>query len=1193
MRLFAATLWQSAWISAILCAQASAQPGTTVSAADAILESTFLKVTVTADTGSITVTDKRASITWAQPSPSGRQDRHPFRDIRSTGNSVQLVTLAGGAELRVTLRLSNDRPELTVETDVSDRSAPFGGALSLDPFLPRTREAYMAIADYCDGHLYPLTYDPFPKTWMAADRLDMPWFGVADTLTGPGYAAIIETSDDACVDMQRVTIAGGPARAPRIGWLPSKKGFTYPRRALYHFADRGGYVALAKAYRAYARRTGLLRTLAQKASKNPNVRRLYGAVDVWGDASASFAREARESGVRRMLIHGQSSADDMRAINALGYLTSEYDNYTDILPVEAGKEPDSSHDHLPDAAVLNADGTRMAAWLTYDKKTQYMKRCPSLWETRARAVITDVLRRLPFPGRFIDVTTAEGLYECYDASHPLTRSDKRRCGERLLAEVSKLGLVVGGEHGIWWGVPHLSYIEGMMSSYQFAWPAGHLIRPKDRQQKFEGPYGTDTWENYELWGIGHEYRAPLWQLVFHDCVVSTWYWGDSNDFLLRAAPELSPKKDAYNVLYGTMPMLWATRDGAWHADRGAFLRTAHTATQVHAVTAECELLEHAYLTPDRSLQRTRFANGTTSIVNFGDLEQRVTLGGKPHVLPKNGFAVIGPGLRQFRCVVGGRIVTSVERPDYAYREEGETVVAAWLHQRDTIRLVVRAPGSASVSLADAVRLASSGGVPRVAVYRRDRDGDREALVYSGASSSRSLHLSAGQYEILLGTALARPDLVVHAGSTRLARRSVAQGQPLDLRVALGNRGGRAAKMATVAVYADAPRPERLLARRTAPVPAGTTLAVSMRVPTARLDGSRTLVIVAEASEGDLCERSNTASLPVSIAPDLRRWQHSAILEVKAGASLDAREPIVVPVRAADALPASVRVWEITGASRKACRAQVDILPEGAELCFVPRSPIPTGETRRFRVMWQGRREKGKTALSMLSSRYDDRAHAIVGRTYSCRVSDGVIRDLMVGSPPLRGRTVVSKIMVSSAETGWSEEPGTVRRRSVLADGPVRTIIEVVKDLQRGVSYTKRFHFYEDGFDVHARVVPHVSVTSRAYYVAPGQYRDSQGNLATIDGSGDAEGVTNRGPRVEWHEVRGDGWAHSCNAITPFGGVTYWDSSEWGGIGFVSPAAEAESVAYRFHAASMPERFAASDRERILSKPIVTILEGAL
>ena len=59
-----------------------------------------------------------------------------------------------------------------------------------------------------------------------------------------------------------------------------------------HFSPRGGYVALAKRYRAYAAEHGLIVTLAEKLKKNPNLQRLFGAPDVWGDAGLRFAQEA-------------------------------------------------------------------------------------------------------------------------------------------------------------------------------------------------------------------------------------------------------------------------------------------------------------------------------------------------------------------------------------------------------------------------------------------------------------------------------------------------------------------------------------------------------------------------------------------------------------------------------------------------------------------------------------------------------------------------------------------------------------------------------------------------------------------------------------------------------------------------------------------------------------------------------------
>ena len=41
-----------------------------------------------------------------------------------------------------------------------------------------------------------------------------------------------------------------------------------------------------------------------------------------------------------------------------------------------------------------------------------------------------------------------------------------------------------------------------------------------------------------------------WELVYHDCVVAQWYWGDYNNKL----PKVWRKRDLFNALYGTPPM---------------------------------------------------------------------------------------------------------------------------------------------------------------------------------------------------------------------------------------------------------------------------------------------------------------------------------------------------------------------------------------------------------------------------------------------------------------------------------------------------------------------------------------------------------------------------------------------------------------------------------------------------------------
>jgi hypothetical protein len=633
------------------------------------IENRRLRLTVDADAGQITVLDKIGHHEWRQPKPTGTP--RPYRDVRVAGNSASFAAVMPGSGGKtwlttVNLSLAEDASDLTAELDMPDRTVQLDYVAFLEPLVLDTPSAALAVADYSDGHLYPLNLRPLPKTRFPLDNIDMPWVGVCDVDRGFGYALIVETPDDGYFETRQVP--GSQVSAPRLVWTASQRQFRYPRRAIYHFAAKGGYVALAKRYREYARKIGVLKTFTEKLKENPNLTRLFGAPDVWGDPSLRFAREAKAAGVEKMLQHTSGSEgvrrgitpEDMKEINALGYLSSTYDVYADILPIEPGKDVTPHNDRIPESVVLRADGQRMTAWLTWDKK-QYMKRCPALWPGVAKQVIPKDLALFPYIGRFIDVITAESLYECFDENHPLTRAAKREANIELLRYVRSLGLVVGSEHGRWWAVPHVDYIEGMMSGGFASWPSGHLIRPKTKDETFDGPSGSSypKWETYAKWGIGHEYRIPLWELVFHDCIVSTWYWGDSSDFLLTAAPEITPKKDAFNILYGTMPMMWAGRNGSWPAARDVFLRTYRNVCKLHEAIATSEMLSHTFVTQDRAVQETRFANGTRVLVNFGEQPYTEKIGGHVHVLPQNGFWVKGPRIEQSMELVNGAVVLRV------------------------------------------------------------------------------------------------------------------------------------------------------------------------------------------------------------------------------------------------------------------------------------------------------------------------------------------------------------------------------------------------------------------------------------------------------------------------------------------------------------------------------------------------------
>ena len=135
----------------------------------------------------------------------------------------------------------------------------------------------------------------------------------------------------------------------------------------------------------------------------------------------------------------------------------------------------------------------------------------------------------------------------------MTRTESREWKMKLLDYVSHdCKLVTGSETGHDAAVPFVDYFEGMLSLGPYRVPdAG-----RDMQRIWDDPP-----ERVAKFQLGQAYRLPLWELVYHDCVVAQWYWGDYNNKL----PALWDKRDLFNVLYGTPPMfmfdrkLWETR----------------------------------------------------------------------------------------------------------------------------------------------------------------------------------------------------------------------------------------------------------------------------------------------------------------------------------------------------------------------------------------------------------------------------------------------------------------------------------------------------------------------------------------------------------------------------------------------------------------------------------------------------------
>ncbi|HSV72997.1 MAG TPA: glycoside hydrolase [Chthonomonadales bacterium] len=489
--------------------------------------------------------------------------------------------------------------------------------------------------------------------------LDMPWFGVIDRKRGDGMMLLIETPVDALVEL-RVDARG--RRWPRVVWVGAKERFAYTRIVTARFAPRGGYVALARMYREHARRSGLLVTLAAKARQRPRVAWLKGAPILWGisfgegrpESAARFGREAKAAGIRRAVVHANHKLpeEDIRLLTSLGFLSGEYDNYDDIREGPVGL----TTDNVERVALRGRDGQPAKGWLALDG-TQFYRRASSMALETARAFVPGILKEHPFTCRLVDVSTTIDLMEDWTPERGYDRRGDMRHRLALLRYLASLGLVVGGEHGKAWNVPVLDYAEGRLSgSFWWEMPAGHLQVPKSRE---------DLKPNFLRYGMDPSRRIPLWELVFHDCVVGTWYWGDASGYYTEVAPELNDRQDLFTMLHGGVPLMWLNHlSYGWNRNRARLLQSYRATCLFHEAVAFEDMVSHEFLTSDRAVQRTRFANGGVCTVNFGDTPRAVRDGARQVMLAPRGYLARAPGVEQWRILRAGRTVTWLSAPRY-------------------------------------------------------------------------------------------------------------------------------------------------------------------------------------------------------------------------------------------------------------------------------------------------------------------------------------------------------------------------------------------------------------------------------------------------------------------------------------------------------------------------------------------------
>ena len=483
-----------------------------------------------------------------------------------------------------------------------------------------------------EGVLLPATSVDIPRLIgsykYGQTGIAMPWFGFVEG--EQGLMALIETADDMQVVVGRTNAkqSSGPSLLTAgVEWLSSRDDLRYTRQIRFCLIERGGYVAMAKRYRKHLVDSGQFRTLADKIKELPVVERLLGAIDIYDHSAKRSATAGSDvldwminNGIRRALYYGGTNKDRNEKARQAGYVTARYDIYTDIATPELAavwglpKTPnDPRRIGYPDEAIVRRDGSLQPGFASpVGKVTQGGELKTIRCVNRCSAIKLDWLKRIvprqaeeyALMSRFLDVETASSLAECYSPKHPETRTDDRRARTALFDYLRSIGQIAASEGGADWPAHALHYQEGSLTLNHLGSLRGVYI----------GTSPIDLTDEYIAAQFTMSHRVPLVKLVYHDSVLMTWRWNHTPNRWVKGA-EYWDEWDLIHILYGGMPIFVV--DSASVATKGErILKSYRDICGVLEKTAGSEMLEHRFLSEDRQVQQTRFANGWRVVVNF-------------------------------------------------------------------------------------------------------------------------------------------------------------------------------------------------------------------------------------------------------------------------------------------------------------------------------------------------------------------------------------------------------------------------------------------------------------------------------------------------------------------------------------------------------------------------------------------------
>ncbi|MCE2415973.1 hypothetical protein J4G07_18480 [Candidatus Poribacteria bacterium] len=350
--------------------------------------------------------------------------------------------------------------------------------------------------------------------------------------------------------------------------------------------------------------------------------------DEWGDGfSVKLMERFAKNGLDRLWLGADSWQDGFRHPTAvakareLGYLIGPYDSYHSIHhPTEKDTWETAQFDlSLYEAgAIVNADGTKNRG---FKKKGYHLS--PLVAQPYVEDRVNGIVSQMPtdFNTWFIDCDAYGELFDDYSPSHSATQLDDMNARLARIAWIRDThNMVVGSEGGAAYAAATLHFAHGMTVPV-IGWG------DPDMTEKTSPYYVGGYWPpeapaihikqvslkpNYLYLYYDPRFRLPLYQIVFHDSVITTNHWLSGSLKFENAIGMLALLELLYNVppLYH-LNMAEFTKHKAWIQRHYTFFSPLHRQIGGQAMT------NFEWLRDNRQVQRTEFGDAVEIFANFG------------------------------------------------------------------------------------------------------------------------------------------------------------------------------------------------------------------------------------------------------------------------------------------------------------------------------------------------------------------------------------------------------------------------------------------------------------------------------------------------------------------------------------------------------------------------------------------------